>query len=160
MSFRRFRQSTDDQVATLFGVEVEGDTDHYLVATAGDVQIDGWSVGIGGDLSRHVRGQVHYSLGQAAWMHRVRGGSARPCGALGDARRPRVHPRPDDRDFRDLPSTSTEVSFVYRMSSAFSQTGAVSRLPGFDGGFDLEVHQAAAVRATPRRQTRSAVRDP
>jgi hypothetical protein len=48
---RRFRQSIDDQVATLFGVEVEGDVDHYLVATAGDVQIDGWSVGIGGALS-------------------------------------------------------------------------------------------------------------
>ena len=142
VSVRRFRQSIDDQVATLFGVEVEGDVDHYLVATAGDVQIDGWSVGIGGALSPHVRGQVNYSLGQAAWTHEP--ASAALGRAAGSTMR-------DNREsIHDLttsitglfPSTATAVSFVYRMSSAFSQTGAVSRLPGFDGRFDVEVHQA------------------
>ena len=142
VSVRRFRQSIDDQVATLFGVEVEGDVDHYLVATAGDVEIDGWSVGIGGALSPHVRGQVNYSLGQAAWTHEP--ASAALVRAAGSTMR-------DSREsIHDLttaitgsfPSTATQVSFVYRMSSAFSQTGAVSRLPGFDGRFDVEVHQA------------------
>jgi hypothetical protein len=142
VSFRRFRQYVDDQVATLFGVEVEGDIDHYLVATAGDVIIDGWSVGIGGAISPHVKGQINYSLGQAAWTHEP--GAA----ALGRAARSAM--RDGHESIHDLttaiagtfPSTSTEVSFVYRMSSAFSQTGAVSRLPGFDGRFDVEVHQA------------------
>jgi hypothetical protein len=89
-----------------------------------------------------VRGQVNYSLGQAAWTHEP--ASAALGRAAGSTMR-------DNREsIHDLttsitglfPSTATAVSFVYRMSSAFSQTGAVSRLPGFDGRFDVEVHQA------------------
>src|SRR5262249_36590791 len=57
LSVRKFFQAADDQVATLFGVDVDGDTDHYLVATAGDVDIDGWSVGLGGPLCPHVNGR-------------------------------------------------------------------------------------------------------
>ena len=142
VSVRRFRQSIDDQVATLFGVEVEGDVDHYLVATAGDVQIDGWSVGIGGALSPYVRGQVNYSLGQAAWTHEPASAAlGRAAGSTMRDNRESIHDL-TTAITGSFPSTATAVSFVYRMSSAFSQTGAVSRLPGFDGRFDVEVHQA------------------
>ena len=142
VSVRRFRQSIDDQVATLFGVEVEGDVDHYLVATAGDVQIDGWSVGIGGALSQYVRGQVNYSLGQAAWTHEPASAAlGRAAGSTMRDNRESIHDL-TTAITGSFPSTATAVSFVYRMSSAFSQTGAVSRLPGFDGRFDVEVHQA------------------
>lgn len=142
VSVRRFRQSIDDQVATLFGVEVEGDTDHYLVATAGDVQIDGWSVGIGAALSPYVKGQVHYSLGQAAWTHEPASAALeRAAGSTMRDSRESIHDL-TTAITGSFPSTATDVSFVYRMSSAFSQTGAVSRLPGFDGRFDVEVHQA------------------
>ena len=142
VSVRRFRQSIDDQVATLFGVEVEGDVDHYLVATAGDVAIDGWSVGISGALSPHVRGQVNYSLGQAAWTHEPASEAlVRAAGSTMRDSRESIHDL-TTAITGSFPSTATQVSFVYRMSSAFSQTGAVSRLPGFDGRFDVEVHQA------------------
>lgn len=142
LSVRRFRQFTEDQVATLFGVDVEGDTSHYIVATPGDVQIDGWSLGIAGDLARHVRGQVNYSLAQAAWIHEA--------GALGLSRVAPSAVRDGRESVHDLttslattfPSTSTQISFVYRLSTAFSQADSTNRLPQFDGRFDVEVHQA------------------
>ena len=142
VSVRRFRQSTEDQVATLFGVDVEGDSAHYYVATPGDAQVDGWSVGIAGRLSRNVRGRVDYSLGQTAWSPES-----------GAALLARVAPsavRDGRESLHDLtttlatrfPSTSTEVSMVYRVNSAFSQAGSVGRSPLLDGRFDVEVHQA------------------
>jgi hypothetical protein len=142
LSVRRFRQSTEDQVATLFGVDIEGDSAHYYVATPGDVQIDGWSVGIGGQLSHNLRGRVDYSLGQTAW--------APESGAAALARVAPSAARDGRESMHDLtttlatrfPSTSTEVSMVYRMNSAFSQAGSVGRSPLLDGRFDIEVHQA------------------
>jgi hypothetical protein len=142
VSVRRFRQFTEDQVVTLFGVDVDGDTSHYYVATPGDVQVDGWSLGIGGEFARHVRGQINYSLAQAAW--------SRESSALALSRVAPSVVRDGHESVRDLttalattfPSTSTEVSFVYRLSTAFSQADSANRLPQLDGRFDVEVHQA------------------
>ena len=140
-SVRRFRQSTENQFATLFGVDIQGDSSHYYVATPGDVRVDGWSFGVAGDLSPYLHGRVNYSLGQAAW--------APEAGALALARvapsavrdgREAVHDLTTSLATR-LPSTSTEVSFVYRMSSAFTQADSLTRTPQVDGRFDLEVHQ-------------------
>lgn len=141
LSVRRFRQDVDDQVATLFGVDIAGDSNHYYVATSGDAQIDGWSVGIGGDFSRYVTGNVTYALGQAAWTP----GS----GALALARvapsamrdgRESVHDLTTSLSTR-VPSTSTDVSFVYRVSSSFTPAEAINRAPQLGGRFDLELRQ-------------------
>ena len=142
LSVRRFRQSVDDQVATLFGVDVAGDSNHYYVASPGDVRVDGWSVAIDGALWRNVHGRINYSLGQAFWaadpaaiaLGRIAASTVRDG-------RESVHDLTTSISTR-VPSTSTEVSFVYRMSSAFSQPEPAAGLPQLDGRFDLEVHQA------------------
>jgi hypothetical protein len=142
ISVRRFRQSVEDQVATLFGVDLAGDSNHYYVASPGDVRVDGWSVAIDGELSRYVRGRVNYSLGQASWAPdptAVALGRIAPS-AVRDGRES-VQDLTTSVTTR-LPSTSTEVSFVYRMSSAFSQPDPTTGLPQLAGRFDLEVHQA------------------
>ncbi len=141
LSVRRFRQSVDDQVVTLFGVDVAGDSNHYYVASPGGVRVDGWSVGIDGELSRYVRGSVNYSLGQASWAldpAAVELGRIAPS-TLRDGREA-VHDLTTSISTR-VPSTSTDVSFVYRINSAFSQPEAGTGLPHLDGRFDLEVHQ-------------------
>jgi len=141
VSVRRFRQSTADQVATLFGVDVAGDSAHYYVASPGNVQVDGWSLGIGGQLMHNTRGRVDYSLGQTAWMPEA--------GAAALARVAPSTVRDGRESLHDLtttlattfPSTSTEVSMVYRVNPAFSQPGTDNRSPLFNGRFNLEVHQ-------------------
>jgi hypothetical protein len=142
LSVRRFRQKVEDQAATLFGVDVDGDTSHYYVATPGDVQVDGWSVGVGGDLGARIRGQATYSLAQAAWSP--------AAGALAVGRYAPSAPRDGHESVHDLttmlstrfPATATQLSFVYRMSSAFSQASSLDRGPQLDGRFDIEVRQA------------------
>ncbi len=142
VSVRRFRQNVDDQAATLFGVDVNGDTSHYYVATPGDVRVDGWSVGVGGDLGARIRGQATYSLGQAAWSP-ASGGLALGRYAPSATRdgHESVHDLTTMLSTRVL-ATATELSFVYRMSSAFSQASSLNRGPQLDGRFDIEVRQA------------------
>jgi len=99
-------------------------------------------VGLGGPIWSHVRGQINYALGQAAWSHGPSASAlARAAGSTMRDGRESIHDL-TTMIAGSFPSTSTEVSFVYRMSSAFSQAGAVGRLPGFAGRFDLEIHQA------------------
>jgi hypothetical protein len=85
---------------------------------------------------------VNYSLGQASWAPdptAVALGRIAPS-AVRDGRES-VHDLTTSVTTR-LPSTSTDVSFVYRMSSAFSQPEPTTGLPQLAGRFDLEVHQA------------------
>src|SRR3954466_2423174 len=73
LGVRRFQQSVDDQLATLFGLPVTGgpkSPGHYFVASAGNVDADGWAVRFSSAPTQRVRGSVDYSITRAHWISR------------------------------------------------------------------------------------------
>ena len=68
---RRFYQSVDDQLVTLFGLNLpQGPSSvaHYYVASAGAVDANGWAVKVGTISTGRVRGSLEYSRTIAHWM--------------------------------------------------------------------------------------------
>src|SRR5262249_22887542 len=63
VEFRRFRQSTENQVATLFGLDAGSDVGHYYVATPGSVDVEGVMVRATAPMSERFGGTVAYSVG-------------------------------------------------------------------------------------------------
>jgi hypothetical protein len=122
VSIRYFRQSVKRQTATVFG-SVAGNASHYFVTASGDVDVDGFVVGVAGVLLPHVRGTVDYSVSDAEWLGR---GTERLHGvaAVVDA---------------EIPRTSTSLMMAYRVSSGF---GRVGQAPGLAARFAVELRQA------------------
>jgi hypothetical protein len=141
ISVRRFRHSVLNQVATLFGVDETRDIGHYYVASPGNVQLDGWGVRLATRMTRRVSTSIDYSTGVGLWDH---GREAR----ILRFRAPTVV-RPDEERVHDLttsvdasvPETSTRVSAVYRLNTAFSSAASRTRRGSPAGRFDVQVHQ-------------------
>jgi len=148
LTVRRFYQSADDQLATLFGVARAGlinDVGHYYVATAGAVDSGGWGVSLSRPFASRIRGTVDYRVIRAHWTP---SSEAALIGALAPSA-----VRADTEDIHDvttsleaaIPETATRVHFVYRMNSAFARADGET-LPGLDGRFDLLVNQGLPFR--------------
>lgn len=144
LALRRFRQRTDDQGVTIFGLNTGGSmwaAGHYTVASIGAVAVDGWSVRAAGSLSPRLSGSVEYSVGQAQWMP---GGSSRRAQMVA----PSVVRHGSER-MQDLltsldvsiPESETRMSVVYRVNTAFSRAGGQST-PGTGARFDMQLNQA------------------
>ncbi len=149
VAVRRFYETTDDQLATLFGVSgplgVGADVGHYYVATAGSVAADGWGVRFSSPLEYRLRGTVDYSLTRARWTPSLESGiigGLAPSAARVAAEE--IHDVTTSLE-ANIPETATRVYFVYRLNSGFA--GAAGEpLPGFDGRFDLVVNQGLPFR--------------
>jgi hypothetical protein len=142
----RFRQSVDDQLVTLFGIQRPGgpkSIGHYFVATAGSLDANGWALRFDTRREGRFQGSVHYSMTRVKW------GSGR--GNL-DALRA-VAPaaiRTDLEDLHDLttsvkadiPETSTRVFVLYKLNSGFVRSNTALARPGIDGRFDVQVNQS------------------
>jgi hypothetical protein len=144
VSLRRFHQGTDDQTATIFGLNTGGDlwaAGHYSVASIGGVAIDGWTMRAAGSVSSRLSGSVEYSVGSTQWTP---GGSARRVEMLA----PSVVRAGTER-MQDLlasvdvaiPESDTRLSVVYRVNSAFSRSGAEGT-PGTGARFNMQINQA------------------
>jgi hypothetical protein len=144
---RRFRQSAENQVATLFGLDAGSDVGHYYVATPGGVDIDGWMVRATGRVTERIAGTIAYSVGEAAWR-------MGPDAAVIAKVAPSVV-RPTDERMHDLttsidakiPETATKVSLGYRVNTSFSRQGAAA-MPFVHGRFDIELRQALPLHPT------------
>lgn len=141
LSVRRFRHAVRNQVATLFGLDETSGFGHYYVASPGDVQLDGWGVRLSTRMTRRISTSLDYSTGVGLWDH---GREAR----ILRHRAPTVV-RADEERIHDLsasvdaavPETSTRVSAVYRMNSAFSSASRRTQRGSLAGRFDIQVHQ-------------------
>jgi hypothetical protein len=142
---RRFFQSVDDQLAAIFGMHVPqapSSNGYYLVATAGDVDAQGWGVRVSTLKSRRVQASIDYSLAHARWNTQSRGTQ---LGAFVPAAI-----RPQDEDIQDLtaqvhttiPETATRVFVLYKVNSGFTRPDLSQTRAGFDGRFDVQVNQA------------------
>ena len=60
-----FAEDTNNQMATLFGVDAGSEVAPYYVATVGNVGVTGWRSGLEGVIARNVTGRVDYTEGKA-----------------------------------------------------------------------------------------------
>ena len=145
LSVRRFRQSSLNQMATVFGMSHEA-ASHFLVGTPGSVEVTGWTVRYEGRFVRRFSGTVDYSLGDAAWHGGRHTRSVRwfapSASRLG---RERLHDLTMSVS-AEIPETSTRVLMAYRVSSAFSRDAREERHPGLGARFDVELRQSLPYR--------------
>jgi len=145
LGIRRFFQSTDDQLVTLFGLGEPGgprSVGHYYVASAGAVDAQGWGLRLSSPPSRRVRGSIDYSLTRARWNSR--GDAARLSRLAAAAIRPELEDSHDiTTSFQaDIPETATRVFVLYKLNSAYTRSNTALTQPGFDARFDVQVNQA------------------
>ncbi len=141
---RRFQQSVDNQLATIFGVPIDGGPQspgHYFVGSAGNVDAEGWAFSVSSAPSRRVHGSVEYSLARADWV--TRGDMAAIAVWAPAAIRPRTE---DVHDLTtsletELPQTATRVFVLYRVNNAFA-SGIDPTRTSLDYRFDVQVNQA------------------
>ena len=151
IALRAFHQRVDDQLMTLFGMELPDQPSaklgHYVVGSAGDAKATGGSASFETTVSGRVRGSVEYTLTNAR---------LRP---VDDLRYiillPESTVRPEAEKVHDVsarietsvPETSTRVLMVYRAGNAYARThrdldGGTRTKRGFDSRFDVQVRQA------------------
>ena len=95
---RRFYQNVDNQLVTLFGLNVPGgpqSVGHYYVANAGSLGADGWAVRLS-SAGKRVRGSIDYSVTRARWLDRGDMADIARVGASGDPLRDRGSARRHD----------------------------------------------------------------
>ena len=140
----RFHQSVDDQLVTLFGLQMPGgpqSVGHYYVGSAGSVDADGWSVRLDSRPTARIQGSVHYTMTRAKW---VVGGDMDELLPIAPAAI-----RADVEDLHDLTSsikaditeTSTRVFVLYKLNNGFVR----SDRPGLDSRFEVQVNQSLPV---------------
>ncbi|HUF48687.1 MAG TPA: TonB-dependent receptor, partial [Vicinamibacterales bacterium] len=139
VAFRRFRQTSHDQLVTLFGPGTAG-ASHYLTGALGDVEVTGWSARLTGALSPHVRGDITYAAGRVGWESATRMSRRIQALAPSMVRGPRETLHDLSASVHaEIPATSTHVAMAYRVSSGFSATGAAG--PVARARFAVEVRQ-------------------
>ena len=159
VSVRAFKQQVDDQLVTLFGLDVLGAPaalGHYFINNSGDVSASGMSAGLRTTIAGRLRGSVEYTVARARF---TQADSAAYLFVLAPSalrvEPERVHDLATAIE-TDVPETSTRVVVLYRVSNAFSRSststdpvGAKRPVqpssdihPGLDSRFDVQVRQS------------------
>jgi carboxypeptidase family protein len=137
---RRFTESSEGQIATLFGVPGSDPRGQYFVGQVGDVAMAGWGAAVNGQFGAHVHGRVEYALVDSNWFNNSRMRSIRrvaPSVIRGDVEQLQDLTASIDAD---IPRSKTQLSVVYRISNAFSRSdGLDGTVAG--GRFDVQVRQ-------------------
>lgn len=145
LSARGFRQVTQDQLVTAFGLQapdhVRADLGHFFTASAGDVEAFGWAVAMARPVASRVRGSVEYSLVHASWFTSpdalIYSAFSRSAAR---ASQERIHDVSTSVE-TNIPETATRVYAVYRLNSAYTRGDSLESLPGLNGRFDVQVTQ-------------------
>jgi hypothetical protein len=159
VSVRAFKQQVEDQLVTLFGLDMLGAPaalGHYFINNSGDVSASGMSAGLRTAIAGRLRGSVEYTVARARF---TQADSAAYLFVLAPSalrvEPERVHDLATAIE-TDVPETSTHVVVLYRVSNAFSRSstsadpvGAKRTAqpssdihPGLDARFDVEVRQS------------------
>ena len=143
---RRFYQGVADQHVTVFAVNVpnsmRSDLGGYYVASAGSVDVDGWSVTLSRNPPGRFRGWVDYSFTKARWS------PAPETTRVADWAESAL--RAEAEEFHDvttsieteIPETATRVVVLCRMNTAYARPEVDGGGPGLDARFDVQVKQA------------------
>jgi hypothetical protein len=144
LGVRRFFQEIDNQLVTLFGLNMPGgprSVGHYYVSNAGPVDAQGWGVRLSTPPAQHMRASIEYSLSNARWNGRP--GRTSDVWAQTAGRRDPEDIHDITTSFEtDIPETATRVFVLYKVNTAFARPGGNLSQPGFDARFDVQVNQA------------------
>ena len=159
VSLRAFKQHVEDQLVTLFGLDMLGAPaalGHYFINNSGDVSASGVGAAIRASLAGRLRGSVEYSVARARFTP---SDSAAYLFVLAPSalrvEPERVHDLATSIE-TDVPETATHVVVLYRVSNAFSRLGSAPTAvgttgtiqpsadvhPGLDARFDVQVRQS------------------
>jgi hypothetical protein len=141
---RRFYQTVDDQLVTLFGLDLPNgphSVGHYYVASVGAVDANGWAVRVGTLSTGRIRGSLEYSRTTARWTSRGDIGAVAPWApaAIRDTQ-DELHDVTTSIE-TDIPETATRVFVLYRLNTGYTR-GSDALGPGLDARFDVQVNQA------------------
>ena len=144
---RAFDQQITDQTVTVFGLRQDDGAaatlGHYIVGAAGSADVRGVGVTVTHALFENVRGSVDYSVAHANWQGRaVPVEYAVLTRWLPSAVRAseQIHDVTTSLQ-TEIPMTATRFVVLYKINSAFASPD-VTRGPGLDYRFDLQVNQA------------------
>lgn len=144
LGLRRFYQSVDDQLVTLFGLNVPSgprSVGHYYVASAGAIDADGWAVRISSPPSKAVRGSVDYSITRARWVSRGDMAALAPWApAAIRAESEGLHDVTTTFE-TEIADTATRVFFLYKINTGYTRSDPDRTRPGLDARFDVQVNQ-------------------
>jgi hypothetical protein len=146
-SLRTFRQHVENQLVTLFGLEMPGAPSalgHYFVSNAGRVDATGFGAGVRAALASRFHGSIEYSVTRAR--------SASPdnpafllmfAPSAAGAEPTRIHDVSTSIE-TEVPETSTRVVVLYRVSNAFARprSTTVAQTACLDARFDVQVRQS------------------
>jgi hypothetical protein len=141
----RVVQRVDDQLATIFGVNLADNPDstgHYYVATAGSLDADGWVFRASSSPRNRIRGAIDYSVTHTRWLDNAETDllSRYAPTALRPARED-LHDLTTSVE-ADVPETATRVFVLYKINSGFARRRAAAAGAALDGRFDLQINQA------------------
>jgi hypothetical protein len=147
VAVRRFYEEVDNQLVTIFGAntvsESRSDVGHYLVATAGSVDADGWGVRLSSPAAKRLRGAFDYQLTRARWAGVQPAEFTELVETAPSAVRLEnegVHDIATSVE-ADITETATRVFFYYRISTAYTRDDALLAEPATGARFDLQVKQ-------------------
>jgi hypothetical protein len=148
VSVRAFRQHTDDQLITVFGLDLAdapSRVGHYFVGNVGNIDAVGLSAGVRASIAGRVHGSVEYSTTRARYAMPEDAASVLIlAGAAGRPDLERIHDVATAVE-TDVPETSTRVIILYRVSNAFARSapGLVQGdHPLLDSRYDVQVRQS------------------
>jgi len=144
VGLRRFFQTVDNQLVTLFGLDAPGgarSVGHYYVAAAGAVDANGWGLRLRTPDDRRVRGSLDYSVTRATWLSRGDAAIGVFAPAAVRPERERVHDVTTSLE-TVFPETATRVFVLYKINSAYTRSDTGLARPGFGARFDVQVNQA------------------
>jgi hypothetical protein len=136
---RHFSEQSSNQIATIFGLDEASQVGHYYIASPGEVELNGWLIGISGQLAAHVTAAIDYRTTSAEWQRgesRVALRRAEPSATRTGLEQ--LHDVTATLD-ASVPSTATRVNLALRLNSGFSRQAALT--PGLGTRFAIEVRQ-------------------
>jgi outer membrane receptor protein involved in Fe transport len=136
-----FVQRTRNQQVALFASGVRPTpTGHYIVGDAGDVEAQGWSVGLSATPLPGLRGSIAYQSVDGRWFRNrtldeglLLVGTVRPP-------RERLHDLTTSVETRISP-TATSLFVAYKLNSGFARREGDGLRPGLGARFDVQVMQ-------------------
>jgi hypothetical protein len=151
LSFRAFHQHAEQQLVTMFGVQLQGrpetELGHYFVGNNGNVDTTGWSAAIRTAIAQRVHASLQYSLARADWTparHLAYMVLVAPSAVRLQSEQ--IHDVSTAVE-TEVPETSTRVLLLYRVSNGFAHSpasgqGGSGDHPGIDSRFDVQVRQS------------------
>ncbi|HTK28893.1 MAG TPA: TonB-dependent receptor [Vicinamibacterales bacterium] len=150
ITVRAFRQHVNDQLVTIFGLDMPGrpaaDLGHYFLANSGDVDAIGWAAGFRTAIAERVHGSIEYGQTNARWQPSDLGYVMLLAPAAAQLEAQQIRDVTTSLE-TEVPETSTKVMVLYRVSNGFARPRnangqPASGAPAVDSRFDVQVRQA------------------